>query len=246
MLKFLRLRRTPSPPDSSENAEVLCPFLARTIADGKTPMCLSRQEPIAISRRYVQSYCATAQHMRCSLFLSANHTTQGAAQPEAPIPDIQVETIHATISIDSPMPAETAALVPAGPVTDAETATADTSVATRPELELNTRQDIVAASSLLTSVVESLATRVRANEAALSAIALSIEDAKARSVLPSGFVLETIDDEAVQEATDAAHRIAHNPDSLTAYMTVARCAPEIISMASALRGMMMSGDGLRS
>jgi hypothetical protein len=47
-----------------------CPFLGQSMAEA-TLICLADTEPVAVSRRYGDSYCLTAQHTTCSLYVAA-------------------------------------------------------------------------------------------------------------------------------------------------------------------------------
>lgn len=62
-----------------EERAVRCPYLDG--AEGRPPICLSRPgDRLVIGSRYVETYCLTAEHVRCTLFRHA----KAASEPEAP------------------------------------------------------------------------------------------------------------------------------------------------------------------
>jgi hypothetical protein len=66
------------PPDDYEpgmggedaGAGARCPFLGESMAES-TLICLADAEPVAVSRRYGDSYCLTPHHTTCSLYIAA-------------------------------------------------------------------------------------------------------------------------------------------------------------------------------
>lgn len=64
----------------AEEQAVRCPYL--DAAEGKSPLCLSRPgDSLAISTRYMQTHCLTAEHVWCALFLQ----TTSASKPVAAV-----------------------------------------------------------------------------------------------------------------------------------------------------------------
>lgn len=86
-------RQRAAAPPPAEAPDVACPFLARSITPGATHICLSSEDPLAVSRRYVDSYCLTADHARCSLFLAAYRASGEAPEPEPALQGVRLDVL---------------------------------------------------------------------------------------------------------------------------------------------------------
>ncbi len=77
--------------ENSREPEVGCPFYGAPLGAQGTHQCLAAAEPVAVSSRYAASFCMRAQHVECSLYVSAQREGRGGSAlyreaEEQPIP----------------------------------------------------------------------------------------------------------------------------------------------------------------
>jgi hypothetical protein len=80
-----------------------CPFLGKSVDIG-TLICLADVEPVAVSRRYGDSYCLTPGHVNCSLYISAVLADRSKAPPLL----AEIEVVAERVSVET-APSETEA-----------------------------------------------------------------------------------------------------------------------------------------
>lgn len=65
-------------PDSRVDLDgVTCPFFGAAMTPDGTNRCLAGRYPLAITPKYAATYCATDQHVECSLFVAAQDANKG-------------------------------------------------------------------------------------------------------------------------------------------------------------------------
>jgi hypothetical protein len=83
-----------------------CPFLGEALVRS-TLICLADVEPVAVSRRYGDSYCLTDQHRFCSVYIGA---VGGERVADAPLGDATVVEARPAALSEAADPEETVAL----------------------------------------------------------------------------------------------------------------------------------------
>jgi hypothetical protein len=187
-----------------------CPFLGQSM-EARTLICLADIEPVAVSRRYGDSYCLTSGHVNCSLYISAVLADRSKAPPLF----ADIEIVPERVSVETAPAVEPATVeeTPAAPLT---------------------REQAIELARELSDRVDSLAQQVQerrvANEALVRQVRTLEEMAEnpafLRRVLATGEKepMAASDLKAIQ---DSLQRLLENPQDLGGLVQLAEQSPKL-------------------
>jgi hypothetical protein len=187
-----------------------CPFLGQSMEAG-TLICLADIEPVAVSRRYGDSYCLTSGYVNCSLYISAVLADRSKAAPLF----TDIEIVPERVPVET-APAEEPATVeetPAAPLT---------------------REQAIELARELSDRVDSLAQQVQERRVANEALVRQVRTLEEMAENPAFLrrVLATGEKEPMaagdlKAIQDSLQRLLENPQDLGGLVQLAEQSPKL-------------------
>jgi hypothetical protein len=188
-----------------------CPLLGQSMEAG-TLICLADIEPVAVSRRYGDSYCLTSGHVNCSLYISAVLADRSKAPPL--FADIEI--------VPERVPVETA------PAHEPATVVEETPAAPL------TREQAIELARELSDRVDSLAQQVQERRAVNEALVRQVRTLEEMAENPAFLrrVLATGEKEPMAASDlkaiqDSLQRLLENPQDLGGLVQLAEQSPKL-------------------